>query len=137
MGSDYILSLHARVKYGRGQALNALVSSPRYDCADYTDVPYIDAAAVLCDDGSVTLFCVNRDMNEDYALEMDLRSFEGLTFTEHIVIHHDDVKAVNTAENPGNVAPVKGPGGIFDNGRFTAAIPALSWNVLRFSKGNS
>lgn len=130
----YYPFMHAS-KYGRGKALKALVSSPKYDCVDYTDVPYIDAAAVLCDDGSVNLFCVNRDMNEDYTLEMDLRSFEDLSFDEHITMHHDDVKAVNTAENPDNVVPSKGPGGTFDNGRFTAVIPALSWNVLRFSKG--
>jgi alpha-N-arabinofuranosidase len=70
----YYPFMHAS-KYGRGKALNALVTSPLYDCTDFTDVPYIDAAAVLCDDRSISLFCVNRDMKEDCCLEIDLRAF--------------------------------------------------------------
>jgi len=51
----YYPIMHAS-KYGRGKALQALVSSPMYDSKEYTDVPYIDATAVLSDDGSVTIF---------------------------------------------------------------------------------
>lgn len=129
----YYPFMHAS-KYGRGETLQAIVSSPKYDCSDYTDVPYIDAAAVLCDDGSVTLFCVNRDMSEDYNLSVDLRSFGALSLKEHIVLHHDDVKAVNTAENPNNVVPRKGEGVAAEDGEYALKIPALSWNVLRFDK---
>jgi alpha-N-arabinofuranosidase len=46
------------------------------------------------------------------------------------VLHHDDVKAVNTEENPDNVSPVKGAGGVLDDGRLTITVPALSWNVI-------
>ena len=53
---------------------------------------------------------------------------------EHILLHHDDVKAVNTEENPENVAPVAGPGGAVDGGRAQVKLPALSWNVIRFEK---
>ena len=121
--------MHAS-NYGRGVALNALVSSPTYDCTEFTDVPYIDAAATMNDDGSVTVFCVNRHMEEDFELELDMRSFGDLKLKEHILLHHDDVKAINTVDNPNNVAPVAGPGG--KDGKY--CIPALSWNVLRFEK---
>ena len=123
--------LHAS-KYGRGTSLLALVDSPVYSCADYDDVPLIDAAATLDDDGSVTVFCVNRDLTEDFALDIDLRAFGDLTLQEHILLHHDDVKAVNTEDNPENVVPGPGPGGITENGRAQIRVPALSWNVLRF-----
>lgn len=63
-----------------------------------------------------------------------MRSFGDLTFDEHFMMHHDDVKAVNTADNPNNIVPVKGPVGVFEAGQFSAKIPALSWNVLRFKK---
>lgn len=124
--------MHAS-RYGRGTALNALVTSPTYACRDYDQVPYIDAMATLEADGSVSIFCVNRDMEEDFNLEIDLRSFGDLQLSEHIVLHHDDVKAVNTEENPGNVSPTQGPGGTMDGGRATIHIPALSWNVIRFA----
>ena len=118
--------LHASA-YGRGTALRALVQSPCYDCADYHDVPYLDAAAVQGDDGTVTVFCVNRHPEETFALQLEAHAFGGLKLEEHIVLHHDDVKAVNTAANPENVVPVHVP--VTDD----VTIPALSWNVLRFA----
>ena len=119
-------------RYGRGTALKAIVDTPVYDCSDYEGVPLVDATATLGDDGSVTVFCVNRDMKEDFCLDLDLRSFGNLKLEEHILLHHDDVKAVNTEENPGNVAPTAGPGGKVDGGKAEIKLPALSWNVLRF-----
>ena len=119
-------------RYGRGTALKAIVDTPVYDCSDYEGVPLVDATATLGDDGSVTVFCVNRDMKEDFCLDLDLRSFGNLKLKEHILLHHDDVKAVNTEENPGNVAPTAGPGGKVDGGKAEIKLPALSWNVLRF-----
>lgn len=82
----------------------------------------------------MTVFCVNRDMKDDFCLGLDLRSFSGLRLAEHIVLHYDDVKAVNTEENPGKVAPAAGPGGSVDGGRAEIMISALSWNVIRFVK---
>ena len=127
--------MHAS-RYGRGVALKSLVSSPIYDCSDYEGVPYIDAVATRDEAGNVTLFCVNRDMAEDYELTVDLRSFGNLCIAEHIMLHHDDVKAVNTEENPNNVVPAAGPGGKVDGGKAEVRIPALSWNVIRFSPEN-
>ena len=125
--------LHAS-KYGRGTALRPIVDSPSYDCSDYTDVPLLDATAVLEDDGSLTLFAVNRDMKEDILLTCDLRAFGALRPEEHILLHHDDVKAVNTETDPDNVKPVKGMNGKMDKGMLTVMVPALSWNVIRLVK---
>jgi len=125
--------MHAS-RYGRGTALRPIVDSPSYDCSDYTDVPSLDATAVLEDDGSLTLFAVNRDMKEDIRLTCDLRAFGALRPEEHILLHHDDVKAVNTEADPDNVKPVKGMNGKIDKGMLTVMIPALSWNVIRLVK---
>lgn len=97
-------------------------------------MPLVDAAATLGDDGSVTIFAVNRDLKEDIALEADLRAFGELKVLEHIVLHHDDVKAINTEENPNNVAPQEGKGGTLDGGRLEVVLPSLSWNVIRLGK---
>ena len=118
--------------YGRGTSLRALVNSPVYDCRDYDAVPLIDSTAVMGDVGSVSVFCVNRDTAEDCVLSIDLRAFDKLRFAEHIVLHHDDVKAVNTEEHPDNVAPAAGAPASVDGGRASVVVPALSWNVIRF-----
>ena len=120
--------------YGRGTALRPLISSPVYDCSDYEKVPLVDATATLGDDGSVTIFAVNRDMKEDILLDADLRAFGDLKIVEHSVLHHDDVKAVNTEENPDNVRPAAGNGGTLDGGKLEICLPALSWNVIRLAK---
>ena len=127
----YYPFMHASM-YGRGTSLKALVDSPVYDCVDFEGVPIIDAAAALSDDDCVTVFCVNRDLKEDCVLNLDLRSFGALTLKEHLVLHNDDVKAVNTEENPDCVVPVSVGIDKQDGGSSQVRIPALSWNVLRF-----
>ena len=123
--------LHAS-QYGRGTALRTLVDTPLYECDAFEGVPMIDAMATMADDGSVTVFCVNRDMSEDFCLDIDLRSFGKLRVDRHIVLHHGDVKATNTEADPDNVVPAAGPGGRIDGNRAEIRIPALSWNVIRF-----
>lgn len=125
--------LHAS-RFGRGTALNVLINSPTYSCVDYDHVPYMDAVATLESDGTVSIFCVNRDLEENFELEIDFRSFDQLELEQHILLHHDDVKATNTEKNPMNVAPCEGPGGVVEKEKATIKIPALSWNVLRFKQ---
>ena len=120
-------------RYGRGTSLQAIVKSPVYDCSDYESVPTIDAAATQAEDGSLSVFCVNRDLSEPCLLELDLRSFGAPAMTEHIVLHHDDVRAVNTEEHPDTVVPTTLPVVRAEGGKFTVSLPALSWNVLRFA----
>ena len=125
--------MHAS-KYGRGTALRPVISSPVYDCKDFEKVPLVDAAGVLGDDGSLTVFAVNRDTKDAIPLECDLRAFGKLKIEEHIVLHHDDVKAVNTEENPNEVTPRKARGGKAEDGKMSVRLPALSWNVIRMTK---
>ena len=119
-------------KYGRGTALRAIVNSPVYDCRDYEGVPVLDAMATRDDDGSLTVFCVNRDLSEECLLSLDLRSFGALEMTEHIVLHHSDVYAVNTEEKPDEVVPVQIPVRPVLVEKPQILLPPLSWNVLRF-----
>jgi alpha-N-arabinofuranosidase len=119
-------------KYGRGTALRAIVNSPVYDCKDYEGVPVLDAMATRDDDGSLTVFCVNRDLSEECLLSLDLRSFGELEMTEHIVLHHSDVHAVNTEEKPDEVVPVRVPVKSIAGEMPQILLTPLSWNVLRF-----
>ncbi len=121
-------------KYGRGTSLLPVVKSPVYDGKKYTGVPLVDGAATMDDSGNVTLFFVNKDMAEDIELSVDLRDFGTFAKVTHSLLHHDDVKAVNTEEDPDNVSPRQGRGGKLDDGRFTIVLPRLSWNVVRLMK---
>jgi alpha-N-arabinofuranosidase len=117
--------------YGRGTALRAIVDSPRYDCRDFEAVPYLDATATHAEDGAVTLFAVNRSLEDGLELTIDLRDFPGLTQAIHQALTHPDLKAVNTGENPRNVRPVSLELGKPEGGKLTVALPKQSWNVIR------
>ena len=118
-------------RYGRGDSLLARLDGPVYDCRAYEGVPTVDLSAVLAQDGSLTLFCVNRDLSESVELTGDLRSFGNLRVAEHLVMHHDDVNAVNTQKDPDNVRPFAMAGDAVSDGCLTAVLPALSWNMIR------
>lgn len=126
--------MHASV-YGRGVALNPIVHSQKYDSKDFTDVPYLESTAVYNEESNeLTIFAVNRDLNEPLLLECDIRSFQGYRVVEHIVLENDDVKARNTKEHQGRVAPHSRGDAEVKDGRVVSMLPKFSWNVIRLAK---
>ena len=116
---------------GRGRSLLPQIASEKFDTKHYTDVPVVDAAAVMDDDGNVTIFAVNRDLMEDVELTCDLRSFGSFRQINHSVLHHDDVKATNTEDHPDTVLPHEIPAKLDGN---PLVLPAASWNVIRLTR---
>jgi alpha-L-arabinofuranosidase len=126
--------MHAS-NYGRGTALQTIVKSPVYDSKEFTDVPYLESIAVHNEeDEELTVFAVNRDTTEGLLLECDARQFEGYRVVEHLVLENEDIKAANTAERPDLVKPHSGGEAKLQDGRLTAPLPKLSWNVIRMKK---
>ena len=118
-------------EFGRGKSLLPLVTCEKMDTANFTDVPLVDAAAVLCDDDSVTIFAVNRDLKEAAELTVELRSFGSFREVSHSVLHHDDLMAENSELNPDNVKPYFVPADLKED---KITLPAASWNVIRLMK---
>ena len=129
--------LHASV-FGRGTALIPVVSSPKYDSKDYTDVPYLETAAVANEEtGELTIFAVNRNLEEPLLMNLDIKGFEGYKVTEHIVLECEDLKAVNTVANPGRVAPVTRSGSVSADGTcLEIKFEKASWNVIKLKGEN-
>lgn len=126
----YYPYLHASV-YGRGIALQPVVSSPKYDSKEFTDVPYLDSVAVYHpEQEEVTVFALNRSLEESLVLDCDLRSFAHCQLLEHIVLENDDLKAVNTQENEA-VKPHNRGNAAVQDGKVTARLAKHSWNVIR------
>lgn len=123
--------MHASI-YGRGTALVPLIQSPKYDTKEITDVPYLESIAVHNEEkGEVTIFAVNRHLEEALPLEVDLRSFEGFTLMEHIVLESDDLKAYNTSASPNRVAPHRNGNATVSDSIVNANLAKASWNVIR------
>ncbi|MGI5958151.1 MAG: alpha-N-arabinofuranosidase [Massiliimalia sp.] len=129
----YYPYLHAS-KYGRGIALQPVLSSPKHDTMDFTDVTDVDAVAVYNDaEDQVTIFAVNRNLSEDISLECDTRSFPGYRVLEHIVLEQDDLKATNSISEE-KVSPKSTDRSQMDNGMVTSVLKKASWNVIRLGK---
>jgi alpha-L-arabinofuranosidase len=121
-------------RWGRGLALRVEPSSPTFETRAFGAVPSLHAVATL-DRGAreMTLFAVNRDPAQALPLECDLRPLSGARLAAHSMLAGDDPLAVNTAEQPERVKPRPGPRGQIEDGVLRVTLPALSWNVLRFT----
>lgn len=126
--------MHASV-YGRGVALNPIISSPRYDSKDFTDIPYLESAVVFNEENDeLTIFAVNRHQEEELLLDCDIRGFQHYGVVEHIVLENGNVKAANTLEQPDQVVPHSRGTAEVKDGLLTASLSKLSWNVIRLKK---
>jgi alpha-N-arabinofuranosidase len=122
-------------RFGRGVALNLNVSSPVYNDAEFDAVPYLEAVAVWNQAAeSVTLFAVNRHLDDPLPLAGDARAFANYRVAEHITLTHPDLNIANTMDNPNNVAPQSNGDARLEEGKLTATLPKASWNVIRLSK---
>lgn len=125
--------LHAS-KYGRGYALEPVISTGTHDTAGHSAVTDIESVAVYNDEkDEVTIFAVNRNIQEDVSFEADVRGFEGYGVKEYIVMEGHDRKLVNSAAGeavkPQNKTEYELSGGIF-----RTVMKNCSWNVIRFGK---
>ena len=118
--------LHAS-RYGRGVSLRADVDCPTYDAGTYGVTPYLEATATA-DEAARTLsiFAVNR-ADEAVTLTPEIVGYDQPRLQSHTVLRSDDLKAVNTADDPDRVKPEALPLGE------AIILPPKSWNVLRYS----
>jgi len=124
--------------WGRGTVLRCPITCDKYSAKEIDDIPYLDGTAVFNQEKKeLTIFIVNRNLNEAVDLETDLYGFENYRLVEHISLSNADLKAVNSAQGE-VVKPVTLTGGKFESTaggqRLEVKLPAVSWNVLRLKK---
>ena len=121
--------------FGRGTVLNTQILAPVYDSRNYSDVSYLDSVCVWNEEeDTLTIFAVNKSLEEDLEVSCDLRQFEGYQVKEHIVLTNDDMKAVNTEADPDNVMPEKSAASKIDGGKLSTVLGKHSWNMIRLAK---
>lgn len=98
-----------------------------YGCSRYADVSYLDCAAVYHpEDGSVTVFAVNKSIDAPMELSLDLRSFGKYGITGHTVLDCADLHATNGPEKI-TVKPFEEK----PDGSLKTVLRPASWNVLQ------
>jgi len=121
--------------YGRGTVLRCPVSVDKYDSLEYCDVPYLEAVGVHNQaKNEITLFAVNRNLNEAMQLEAEISGFGDVELVEHRVLCNKDLRASNSALEE-KVHPTNQPGGRLEGNtgskQLEIVLPPASWNVIR------
>ena len=124
----------AMSKYARGNALKPIIDCPKYDCKDFTDVPYLESVASYDEENEeVALFVVNRSMEEDVQLDISLLGFEGYKAVSFESMDGYNVLQENTFDNE-TVKMHSNPLPTEDGKNVVASLKALSFNIIRFKK---
>ena len=114
--------------------LELLTDSPSHQTKEHGEVSDIAAVSVFNEEKEeLTIFAVNRNLEEDVELTVDVRSFEGYEALEQIVLACDDLKAENSAAGE-KVFPVQKPCKKTEGGYLTAVLGRASWNVIRLKR---
>ncbi|MBE6746041.1 MAG: alpha-N-arabinofuranosidase [Ruminococcaceae bacterium] len=120
--------------HAKGYAIRPIIESDKYDCKEFTDVPYLESVVSYDEEnGEMAVFCVNRSLDEEMQLGISLLDFEGY---KPIVFDSMDGYGVNE-ENTFNCEKVcmhSNPLPDSDGKYVTAKLKPLSFNVIRFKK---
>ena len=124
----------AMSKYARGNALKPIIECGKYDCKDFTDVPYLESVASYDEENDeVALFVVNRSMEEDILLDVSLLGFDGYKAIAFESMDGYNVLQENTFDKE-TVRMHSNPVPVTDGKNTEINLKALSFNVIRFKK---
>lgn len=116
-------------RHGRGTALDASCECGSYSAGGKENIPYIDSAAVISEDGKeLAVFAVNRSLDESCTVDFSLSGYDNYRPSMHIALEGDDLKAVNTADEPNNVTPAE------KEIAECITLSPHSWNMIVFQK---
>ncbi|HEY1465059.1 MAG TPA: alpha-L-arabinofuranosidase C-terminal domain-containing protein [Terriglobales bacterium] len=121
------------LQYANGNVLNVLTESPTYEVSGMGQVPYLDVGGTNAQDGSVSLFILNRDLSKPRQVEVNWQDkTPGRVMAAH-VITGDDLKASNSFDAPRKVAPQELTKPSTTNGKTKFELPPRSYTVIQWS----
>ncbi|MFC7340537.1 alpha-N-arabinofuranosidase [Saccharopolyspora griseoalba] len=121
-------------RHGRGRVLRVEPRSAQHDTAEHGTVDLLHTTAVQAEDGTVTVFAVNRATDRPLELTADVRAAGLGRVVGASTLADQDRHARNTREAPDRVRPGPLEGVTVDGGSLSATLPPLSWNVIRLGR---
>ncbi|MDE0592658.1 MAG: hypothetical protein OSB68_05375, partial [Dehalococcoidia bacterium] len=116
-------------KHANGISLTPAVQSPTYDAGDRGEVDFIDASASFDEEsGEMSLFLVNRSVDQDATVTIDLSDRKITSQGTVQTMTGDDPKLANTWEQPDNLVPTPGSSTLSNN-VLTIEVPKLGMAV--------
>jgi alpha-N-arabinofuranosidase len=118
-------------EHARGKSLRPALECPTYRAGNRGEVPVLDVAASLAEDGSLSLFIVNRSQTEDAELVVRVADAAVTEISGVDVLTGNDPKAANSWENPNVVTPQAGQARVSEAGGIVLRAPKLGFAALR------
>jgi alpha-N-arabinofuranosidase len=98
-------------------------------------VPCLKLAAVHDEQAAVlTLFALNRSLDEEMFLRVSAEGFSELEIDQALQLHDADLGAVNTSAEPDRVRPSRLAGVKAEGSSVTAKFLPASWDVIRLKE---
>ncbi|HWU16957.1 MAG TPA: alpha-L-arabinofuranosidase C-terminal domain-containing protein [Devosia sp.] len=119
-------------KYGHGQVLQQVVESPSYKAKTWHDVPYLLSTVINDPEtGRTTIIAANRHLTETMDLTVLLKGLgEDRRISHTHELANDNLKAVNSADDPDNIVPSDIQVISLSGEKLTAQLKPASWNVI-------
>ena len=127
----YPFSQAAHLSKG-GTVVRSLLTGTGHQTDKYGVVDDINAVPVLCADGSLVVFAVNRSLDRSNKLTLDIGPTGSYKTVGMTTLHEEDHTLANTMEAPDQVLPRKNGRVEFlpDRNMVVAELAPVSWNVI-------
>ena len=113
------------------RAVRVPVRSGTFTSERFGAVANVNAVATIGDDGSVSLFVVNRSVHEAVPLTLDVSALgDQLQVVESHLLSDEDIYAANTLADTDRVRPTDAAAQVVD-GLLRVDLPAVSWAAIR------
>jgi alpha-N-arabinofuranosidase len=119
-------------RYAQGRVLRTLASSPTYAGKASAEMPYLHASVTEDEaSGQVVVFALNRHLREEMDLDVVLRGFgQDRRIVTALQVSNPNFKAVNSKDEPNNVAPQPIKSIAIEGHTIKARLPPGSWSVI-------
>ena len=121
-------------RLAQGVTLELKLDCPTYSTGRYGEVPVVDAVAT-CDaeSGETSVFLVNRSLDEEVTIDIDVRLLGAVTLSHVESLWDDDIHAANTLQEPERVGLRPNETARLEDGTVTITLPPVSWTALTLS----
>lgn len=117
--------------HARGEVLQVAIDAPVLETGKHGPVPEIDAVATRePESGRVALFCVNRSLDRDTLVQVDVRGLGALQVEQCVTLSNPDHTWSATADDATSVLPRHNDTAAADEGAVTMSVPPVSWTML-------
>ena len=111
---------------------------PTASTAHHGEQTCVAAAAVYREEeGEITVFLANSDLEKEAEIEIRLQDFGPLRAVEWRELYAEDEELGNSFEEEFRVAPIQRNLPDMPDGRITLILKEHSWNVLRWKTENT